>query len=196
MSFTNIEMEETPTFFNRKYSLPVSDEEWKRLYQFQVNFRSKNKVTASDLLVNLELPLSLLHYLYSDLVRPSNKIGTLGKSWQLKNSWGKRRPSCDFRSGQEPEFVLRDIYEFNKEKFGSFGVDSIRISDDSNSVIIGTTPSWGIALNQDAVKSLLEGTQFEEFPILVETFRLLSVLDSPICTWPNAVRNNDVVFVN
>ena len=80
MSFTNIEMEETPTYFNRKYSLPVSDEEWKRLYQFQVNFRSKNKVTASDLLVNLELPLSLLHYLYSDLVRPSNKIGTLGKS--------------------------------------------------------------------------------------------------------------------
>lgn len=163
----------------------VSDEEWKSLYQFQAKFRSDKKVTASDLLVNLELPLSLLQYLYSDSVRPSKKIGTLGKSLRENLKIFMDSGCDDFPSGQDPEFILREIYELNKDKLWSFGVDSVRLGDD-NSVIIGTTPSFGITFDQQAVKNFLKGTQFEDSPIVIETFTLLSVLESPICTRTNA----------
>ena len=169
-------------YLNFRRNSVSTDEEWKSLYQFQANFRSENKVTASDLLMNLELPLSLLQYLYSDSVRPSNKIGTLGKSLRENLRILKEKGRCDFISGQNPEFILREIYELNKDELRSYGVDIMRLGDD-NSVIIDNTPSFGTTFDQhgeQAVKNVLKGTQFEDSPIVIETYTLLSVLESPI----------------
>ena len=151
------------------------DEEWKRLYLFQEKFRSENKVTASDLLVHYDLPLSLLQYLYSVSIPPSNKIWTLGKSLRdnlinLEKNAGSS--GCDIPKGQDPEFDLREIYEQKKDIFSSFGVDVVRLGDD-NSIIIDTTPSLGITLDEVGVKNLLKETQFEEFRIVVAYFTFL-----------------------
>ena len=175
-------------YLNFRRNSVSTDEEWKSLYQFQANFRSQNKVTASDLLMNLELPLSLLQYLYSDSVRPSNKIGTLEKSLRENLRILKEKGRCGFISGQNPEFILREIYELNKDELRSYGVDIMRLGDD-NSVIIDNTPSFGTTFDQhgeQAVKNVLKGTQFEDSPIVIETYTLLSVLESPICTRTDA----------
>jgi len=157
-------------------SLP--DDEWKRLYQFQEKFRSENNVTASDLLVHFELPLSLLQYLYTDSFRPSNKIGTFGKSLREKLKTLKEKTGgvcgCDFPGGNDPAFVLREIYELNKDKFGSCGVSHLRLGDEILVIIASTISSLGIPFDHNGVEELFEGTQFAEYSIRVEKLTFLS----------------------
>jgi hypothetical protein len=55
-----------------------SDEEWLKLYAFQEQYRKEHNVTASHILKELGLSLSLATFLYGNRFAPGAHCGPLG----------------------------------------------------------------------------------------------------------------------
>jgi hypothetical protein len=125
------------------YANQISNfDEWDDLYKFQCSYRMENGITAGDLLLSLQLPLSLTQYLYSNRSRPSNKPGSLGQQLRANLKNFKNAEKVTVHDSGNLSFQVQEFFQANKTTLRDIGVESLHLSDDEEGLlIVGNTPA-------------------------------------------------------
>eukprot|EP01038_Epipyxis_sp_PR26KG_P015529 gene15529-20964_t len=107
----------------------LPDEEWDALFQLQKKYRKAFKITTKQLLNEINLPINLQQYLYSQRSRPSNRPGSNGASLreklkQLLSQWTENAETVIAAPYPEQidSFYLEEILEDQKEFLQKIGV--------------------------------------------------------------------------
>ena len=149
------------------------------MFNFQKAYRKQNKITASDLLISLDLPLSLLRYLYSKSSCPSSRNKTIiGKQLRTKLSEFLKAPTAVVASEHTP-YLLQEFVEENRSSFDEMGIDSVFI--DESGIVMAMNPNQK-TVDEDRLRTILANTQFATIPRRVEFYHYLMQFSSPICT--------------
>ena len=155
------------------------DDEWLELYNFQRSMRSLNGVTASDILKSLDLPLSLLQYMYSSDCVPSIRPGTMGHKLRLGIS-SLRMNATTVEACRNITYMVREFFEANKIDLLRGGIDSLYVSED-NELVIGKTMTVSPEQAEVALRLIHSDPNIGQLPIKVQIWRDLSIFQSPVC---------------
>lgn len=140
-------------------------------------------MTGLDLIIVLKLPLSMVQYLYSDRIRPSSKVETVGYEIRerLKQlQAGRWQHDLANSTGKNLNFGLRELYELNKQKFIDLGVDSLDI-DDEGQLIVGVAEALSEAAQVQLRVLVAQKQDYAALPIKFHYFSSLGYFDTPIC---------------
>jgi hypothetical protein len=119
------------------------DEEWLKLYAFQEQYRKEHNVTASHILKEIGLPLSLATFLYQNRFAPGAHCGPLGlqlrqKLRELADAGATRSiVGGQLEDFEEKGFYVREFFEAKFSELREAGVNMLRF-DDGGILVVGT----------------------------------------------------------
>ena len=118
-------------FRRQLLTLEKTDDEWDSLFLYQLEYREKNCISAKRLLIDMNLPITLLQFLYSNLSRPSMRQGTLGRS--LRDHLLELKSTDRVRTESQTDCtpLSLDIFlENHQAELVQFGVLTMNLSDE------------------------------------------------------------------
>jgi hypothetical protein len=161
---------------------PEHDDEWNFLYEFQRNYRKREKITGRILLKELEVSPSMLQYLYSKSIFPSSKANSKGLKLRMKLREFYENPSAfSHVVDRDPHHSMELFCEANRDTFDENGIDSVIFDSLNNKIIIcGNEANKDTATKivrdlylqysaEDDISLDFEGTSFLCLPV-VSTF--------------------------
>ena len=107
------------------------DSEWEKLFLFQKKIRKEKNITGPALLRLLNLPLTVLSYLYTSQRPPSKKENTYGGKLRVALKLLLEGPlRSEFIDAENTiEELLSDYRNENKDSFTENGVLSVNFND-------------------------------------------------------------------
>lgn len=107
----------------------LQDVDWEVKFQFQENYRRENKITGTAFLRALQLPETLLPYLYSNQRKPSIKPSSLGG--KLRTSIGnlQMNPPTQLTINSRTD-ILQEYFIKNEAEFTELGIFAVNIGEE------------------------------------------------------------------
>lgn len=160
------------------------DQEWGELFEYQQHFRIEHNITVNHILKAFDLPLSLGQYLYSRKCIPSRKSGTLGAllRHRLKQLSSGNVLTVSNDLTDDRSFQVREFFETHCTRLQDIGVETLHLSDNGTTLIIGNTPSIR-GFNEYAFQQMaISCPPIGSLTYKVERFVDLAYFSSPMCT--------------
>jgi hypothetical protein len=169
----------------------AGDEEWRSLLEFSRQFRQEKNITASQLVIQLDLPVTMIQYLYNSKMIPSKKKNT--KASQLRERLRQLREDHERELAEEctrsdesfPELSFVDqIFDFemlHEEELSHIGVDNLFCSEEEDGKKFVTAIVREAVDIEILTSKLRELGLGDDCQITAERFYFASHFETPCC---------------
>jgi hypothetical protein len=177
---------------------------WSSLFDFAKEFRDKNRITATELMIHLDLPLTMIQYLYNPKITPSKKKNT--KGYHLREKLRTLKLKMEQHPHLESEFRVQEgrikfpdrMYDFEmrfKEEFNQIGIESFFCSEENGEKSILAIVRKDLSV--DEITNKLHELGFTETPCAVsaQKFDFSSHFESPCCMGSSGVTHGTGNFL-
>lgn len=161
----------------------AAEASWDELFEFQRNFRLERKLTGTALLRQLDLPGTVLPYLYSKSREPSKKPSSLGGKLRAAINDLQMSPP-DICERNLPTDLLEEHFIAHKSVFIDQGIFAVDINDEGELEIFSEK---GIDVSE--VTKLFAGLEMDGLDELMDHITVSIFLPSAKFESPVAIRS-------